>query len=230
MSDLDLVWSLSKTSMFVVPEQNPSIRGCTFGLAAGWHLTPVRSPGHRSSVTCGSTEVYKSTIYLLLRQIVRFQKGGMPDKLRHWGILSSLFFQLTFVPSYGRLNHLSRFNTTQDQFVIMAGGDSLVWLISASHVMRLVAVSCLPLHWVSQNWSVILWLGLRASVLSLENNLNKFPHPPHSCSIYDIYMGLHPYLRNGGRSGLEIEVEFHEGAILVSTILALCRYHLAYSI
>jgi len=38
--------------------------------------------------------------------------------------------------------------------------------------------------------------------------------------MYDISLGLHPYLRNGGRSRLEIKVEFHEGAVPLSTLLA----------
>ena len=49
----------------------------------------------------------------------------------------------------------------------------------------------------------------------------KFSYSRHSRRVYDIYLGLHPYLRNGGRSGLEIGVEFHEGAVLLATLLAL---------
>ena len=45
-------------------------------------------------------------------------------------------------------------------------------------------------------------------------------HDSHS--VDDVSLGLHPYLPNGGRSRMEIKVEFHEGAILLSTLLAVC--------
>ena len=48
--------------------------------------------------------------------------------------------------------------------------------------------------------------------------------------MYDIPLGLHTYLRNGGQSRLEIKVEFHEGAVPLSTLLALYGSHLAFSL
>jgi len=48
-----------------------------------------------------------------------------------------------------------------------------------------------------------------------------FPDSRNSRMFYHSYLGLLPYLRNGGRSRLEIEVEFHEGAIPLSKLLAL---------
>ena len=46
--------------------------------------------------------------------------------------------------------------------------------------------------------------------------------------MYDVYLGLHPYLRNGGRSRVEIKVEFREGVIPPSTLLALYGYHVVF--
>jgi len=39
-----------------------------------------------------------------------------------------------------------------------------------------------------------------------------------SHGIYDICLGLHPYVQYGGWSGLEIEVEFYEGAVPLPTL------------
>jgi hypothetical protein len=47
----------------------------------------------------------------------------------------------------------------------------------------------------------------------------------HSHGVYDVPLGLHAYLRNGGRSRLEIQVEFHEGAVPLSTLLGLYCSH-----
>ena len=51
-----------------------------------------------------------------------------------------------------------------------------------------------------------------------------------SCIFCTVYLGLHHYLRNGGRSRLEIEVGFRKGIVLSSTLLALYRYRVAYSL
>jgi len=48
--------------------------------------------------------------------------------------------------------------------------------------------------------------------------------------VHTIYLGLHTYIPNGGRSRLEIEMEFHEGAVSLSTLLAVYRYRLAHSL
>ena len=50
-----------------------------------------------------------------------------------------------------------------------------------------------------------------------------------SHSVYDVLLRLHPYLPNGGWFRIEIKVEFHKGAILLSTLLAVCWYHLSCS-
>jgi len=42
----------------------------------------------------------------------------------------------------------------------------------------------------------------------------------NSHGSYDIYLGLHPYLQDGGQSCLEIQVEFHEGIVPLSALLA----------
>ena len=64
---------------------------------------------------------------------------------------------------------------------------------------------------------------------AIGNRLN-FSHFVHRRGVYSVYLGLHPYLPNGSRSGLEIKMEFHEGALLLSTLLALYRYYFAFSL
>ena len=41
-----------------------------------------------------------------------------------------------------------------------------------------------------------------------------------SRGIYNVYLGFHSYLQDGGRFCLEIKVEFHEGAVPLSALLA----------
>jgi len=105
----------------------------------------------------------------------------------------------------------------------MEDGDPM-----ASHALRLVAVSVL-LCPLSQSWSSVLCPEFRRSVLSLENQiwLSDFPCSRIFCTVY---LGLYHYLRNGGQPRLEIEVGFREGVVLSSTLLALYRYSVAYSL
>ena len=55
--------------------------------------------------------------------------------------------------------------------------------------------------------------------MPLETKLNS-SDSRDSCSVYYVYLGLHPYLQDGGRSRLEIKVEFHEGAVSLSALFA----------
>ena len=50
-----------------------------------------------------------------------------------------------------------------------------------------------------------------------------------SRSNYDVPLGLHPHLRNGGQSRMEIKVEFYEGVIPLSTLLAVYWDRLVFS-
>jgi hypothetical protein len=72
--------------------------------------------------------------------------------------------------------------------------------------------------------SVLWW-----SVLPLEKQF-KPPDSWHSCSVHAIYLGLHTDIQNGGWAGLEIKVDFHEGAVFIPTLLAIYRYRLARSL
>ena len=51
-----------------------------------------------------------------------------------------------------------------------------------------------------------------------------YPDSRDSRGVYDVPLGLHPHLRNGGRSRVEITGEFHEGVVPLSTLLAIYRY------
>ena len=42
-----------------------------------------------------------------------------------------------------------------------------------------------------------------------------------SHGVRSVPLGLHPHLWNGGRSRLEIKVEFYEGVVPLSAVLAL---------
>ena len=50
-----------------------------------------------------------------------------------------------------------------------------------------------------------------------------------SRSNYDVLLGLHPYLRNGSQSCMEIKVEFCEGVIPLSALLAVYWDRLVFS-
>jgi len=62
--------------------------------------------------------------------------------------------------------------------------------------------------------------GFRRSILLSEMPLSCFDSWD-SHSVYDISLGLHHYLWNGGRSRVEIKVDFHEGAVSLSMLLDL---------
>ena len=100
-------------------------------------------------------------------------------------------------------------------------------LASALSVLRLVAVSVLPVLPVSQR--VDMSFTTRPFLVSSAAGRNlPLLISRRSRSFYVVYLGLHHYLRNGGRSRLEIKVGFREGAVSGSTLLALYRYRLAY--
>ena len=63
-----------------------------------------------------------------------------------------------------------------------------------------------------------------------KNNLILLILTVHSRILYYTHLGLHPYLQNGGRFGLEIQVDFYEGTVLVPTLLNLRRYQFAPSL
>ena len=96
---------------------------------------------------------------------------------------------------------------------------------------------CLRWNWcwcvflVLPVWISPIWLFLTEfwrSILLLKKK-SSFSDFWYSGGMYDVPLGLHPYLGNGGRSRLEIEVEFHEGAVPLSTLLALYWTYLACS-
>jgi len=95
------------------------------------------------------------------------------------------------------------------------------------YALRLVAVSVLPVLPMSQR--VDLSFTTRPSLVGCAVGTN-LPFLIFHCSrsLYVVYLGLYHYLRNGGRSRLEIKVGFREGDISGSTLLALFRYRVAY--
>jgi len=100
-------------------------------------------------------------------------------------------------------------------------------LIMAFYALRLVAVSVLPVLPISKR--VDLSFTTRPFLVSSAVGRNlSFLIFRRSRILYVVYLGLHRYLRNGGRSRLEIGVGFREGAVSASTLLALYRYCVAY--
>ena len=69
----------------------------------------------------------------------------------------------------------------------------------------------------------------RRSTLLLEKKL-RFSDSCDSHSVFDVHLGLHPYLQDGGRFRLEIKVEFHEGAVPLSALFAFYWHRLGCSI
>jgi hypothetical protein len=105
--------------------------------------------------------------------------------------------------------------------------DQLASLIMALHALRLVAVSVLPVLTISQR--VHLSFTTRPFLVSSAVGRNfTFLIFRRSRILCVVHLGLHHYLRNGGRSRLEIKVGFREGAVPGSTLLALYRHRVAY--
>ena len=73
---------------------------------------------------------------------------------------------------------------------------------------------------VSFRWSDHHWQNFEGQFCYKRRNLALLT----SCDSHGVCvvpLGLHPYLRNGGRSRMEIKVEFHEGVVPLSTLLAI---------
>jgi len=69
---------------------------------------------------------------------------------------------------------------------------------------------------------------LRSSLLSEKRLRSSDSRDSHG--VYDVHLGLHSYLQDGGRSRLEIKVEFHEGPVPLSALLAFYWHRLACSL
>ena len=110
-------------------------------------------------------------------------------------------------------------------------GNYSASLVTALFVMRVITVrfptsSSVAFYWSDHPTATAeFW---RSSLLS-EKELSS-SNTPNSHSANNVPLGLHPYLRNGGRSRLEIKVEFHEGAVPLSTLLAFYRTHFVCSL
>ena len=111
----------------------------------------------------------------------------------------------------------------------MDGVDPLASLISGLTAVRLVTVSFLSVPFLCVWSNIYGWIRnlIVSNFCHCTNNWN-YSQFHHSRGLYDVCLGLHHYLQNGGRSGLEIQVDFHEGAVPFSTLLAIYRYRLAH--
>ena len=108
--------------------------------------------------------------------------------------------------------------------------DQLASLIHGLFAMRLVTVRVSSVS-PTQIWS--LWSHHRPefwrSILPLEKKLSSSDYHD-SRGIHDVHLGVHCYLQDGGRSRLEIKVEFHKGAVPLSALLAFYWHYCAYSL
>jgi len=106
--------------------------------------------------------------------------------------------------------------------------DQLASLIHALFFMRLVTVRVSSVS-STQIWSS--WSHHRPefcrSILPLKEKLRS-SDTHDSGGVCDVHLGLHPYLQVGGRSRLESKVEFHEGAVPLSALLAFYWQRLAH--
>ena len=71
------------------------------------------------------------------------------------------------------------------------------------------------------NLDLIILVLSPARTLKVNLPLEKKSSPTDcsdSRSVFSVNLGLHPYLQDGGRSCLEIKVEFHEGAVSLSAL------------
>ena len=101
-------------------------------------------------------------------------------------------------------------------------------LASVFYVLRLVTVSVFPVFPMSQRVDLSLFTTRPFLVSSAVGKNLPFLIFRRSRSFCVVYLGLHDYLRNGGRSRLEIKMGFCEGAVSGSTLLALFRYRVAH--
>ena len=107
--------------------------------------------------------------------------------------------------------------------MLLERDEQLASLIPALFGMRLVTVR------PSFFFSVLYFANL---ITPWQNFEGKLWHWRSNCDlltldsrgICNVHMGLYHYLHNGGRSRLEIKVEFYEGLIPLSTLLALYWY------
>ena len=110
----------------------------------------------------------------------------------------------------------------------MVGSENqLAALIRVLFVIRLVIVgipSCSISPISSPHWQSF------EGRVSYQRTQLCYPDARDSDGVYDVPLGLPPYLRNGSRSRVEIKVKFHEGTVPLSTLLALYRIHLACSL
>ena len=103
----------------------------------------------------------------------------------------------------------------------MADGYSLSYFFDILSLKRLVTVRFLP---ASVSCFVVLLKAASSESQLLVPPLKKQSSLSNSChshGLYNIYLGLHPDIQHGGRSGLEIKVEFYEGAVPLSTLHAI---------
>jgi len=107
---------------------------------------------------------------------------------------------------------------------LMADVDPLSYLFNALSFKRMSMVSFLPAS--VSCFAVLLKSSpeYQPSVPPLKMQLSP-SNSCHSHGLCDIYLGLRPPVQRGGRSGLEIKVEFHERAVPLSTLPAIYQYH-----
>jgi hypothetical protein len=100
----------------------------------------------------------------------------------------------------------------------MENGDPLPYLFDLLSFRRLLVASFLPvLHFAHLLTAVPSEFS--ESVPPLEQQMSR-SDSSRSHGLYNIYLGLYPYVQHGARSGLEIEVDSHEGAVHLSTLPA----------
>ena len=101
----------------------------------------------------------------------------------------------------------------------MVNGDPLPYLFDLLSVRQMITVSFLPMLRSAHLLTVVL-SEFSESVPPLKQQLSP-SNPSRSRSLYNIYLGLHPYVQHGVQSSLEIAVDCHEGAVPLSTIPAI---------
>ena len=106
----------------------------------------------------------------------------------------------------------------------MINGDPLHYLFDILSVPRLIAVGFDPVLHFDAHLLTAVPLEFSESVPPLEEQLNPSDSSRSRC-LYNICLGLHPYVQHGARSGLEIAVDYHDGGVPFSTLPAIHRGH-----
>jgi hypothetical protein len=103
--------------------------------------------------------------------------------------------------------------------MVLEREDPLASLIPALFVMKLVTVR-FCFRFTDSDLIIVITSPARILKVNSAEKKLKRSDSRDSRGIYDVHLGLHSYVQDGGRSRLVIKMEFYEGAVPLSALLA----------